>query len=49
MQQEKFNKKDLIIKYGDIGYKYYILEKGTAKVIIYEKGTDPNDPNIDKK
>jgi CRP-like cAMP-binding protein len=25
------------------------LEKGTAKVIVYEKGTDPNDPNLDKK
>lgn len=41
MQKEQFSKGELIIKYGDIGHKYYILSKGNIKVIVYNKGTDP--------
>ena len=49
MQKERFSKGEVIIKYGDIGYKYYILSRGKVKVTVYNKGTDPQDPNIDKK
>ena len=35
MTKECFQKDDLIIRYGDIGSKYYVLSKGTVKVIVY--------------
>ena len=41
-------KKELIIKYGDIGKEYFILSKGSVKVTVYNKDTDPNDPNLEK-
>lgn len=28
---------------------YYIISSGKVKVTVYEDGTDPNDPDIDKK
>jgi len=36
MKKEKFSKKDTIIKYGDMGTKYYILSKGNVKVTVYK-------------
>ena len=39
MMPEYFKTGENIIKYGDIGNKYYILAKGIVKVIVYEKGT----------
>jgi len=47
MKPEKFQKDDVIIKYGDQGQTYYILANGNVKVIVYSKGTDPKDPNLD--
>ena len=41
-------KKELIIKYGDIGKEYFILSKGSVKVTVYNKDTAPNDPNLEK-
>lgn len=49
MQKENFEKGGLIIKYGDIGHKYYVLSKGKVKVTVYNKGTDPKDPLIEQK
>lgn len=48
MKKERFEQGDLIIRYGDIGYKYYVLSKGKVKVTVYNKGTDAQDPNIDQ-
>ena len=47
MQYETFKKSEPIIKYGDFGDKYYILAKGSVKVVVYEQGTDPNDKNLE--
>lgn len=44
MTKKTFKQGELIIKYGDIGFNYYILAKGNVKVTVYNKGTDPNDP-----
>ena len=44
MTKKSFKEGELIIKYGDIGLIYYILAKGNVKVIVYDAGTDPNDP-----
>lgn len=35
MQIERFKRGELIIKYGDIGSKYYVLSKGNVKVTVY--------------
>lgn len=48
MTKKSFKKGELIIKYGDIGFNYYILAKGNVKVTVYNKGTDPNDPKLDQ-
>ena len=47
MRKESFKEDDQIIKYGDIGSKYYILLSGKVKVTVYKQGTDPTDPNIE--
>lgn len=39
----------MIIKYGDVGKEYFIMSKGSVKVIVYQKGTDPNDPDLKNK
>ena len=44
MRPEKYDPGKEIIRYGDEGNAYYILSKGTVKVIVYKKGTDPDDP-----
>jgi len=49
MQPQTYREGETIIKFGDIGSLYYILSKGDVKVIVYKKGTDPNDPDIDSK
>ena len=49
MTKKTFKEGELIIKYGDIGFSYYILAKGKVKVTVYNKGTDPNDPSIDNQ
>ena len=39
----------MIIKYGDIGTEYFILDSGVVEVIVYQDGVDPNDPKLMKK
>ena len=49
MTKKTFREGELIIKYGDIGFNYYILAKGNVKVTVYKEGTSPNDPQIENK
>jgi CRP-like cAMP-binding protein len=49
MKPQTFQTKELLIKYGDVGLEYFILSKGSVKITIYNKGTDPNDPELDQK
>ena len=42
----KYKKGDIIIKYGDLGKEYFVLLEGKVRVIVYEKGIDPNIPNL---
>lgn len=39
----------MIIRYGDIGNQYYILDTGVIEVIVYQDGAPPQDPNLHKK
>lgn len=48
MTKQTFKEGELIIKYGDIGYQYFVLSKGNVKVTVYKKGTDANDPELDQ-
>lgn len=41
MFKKSFVRNDLIIKYGDLGHEYYVLDKGVVEVIVYKEGTDP--------
>lgn len=41
---KKLSEGEPVIRYGDIGDKYYILKSGIVFVKVYEPGTDPNDP-----
>lgn len=49
MYQQHFNHEQEIIKYGDIGDKYFVLSQGTVKVKVYEPGTSPFDPQLESK
>ena len=49
MKPRVFQKDELIIKYGDIGNEYFILAKGDVQVIVYQKETPPNDPQLSEK
>jgi len=51
MAMKKVEKKtgELIIKYGEVGREYYILNSGTVKVIVYKQGTKKDDPKIEEK
>ena len=49
MKPQKFLKNEQIIKYGDVGKIYYILSKGSVKVILYNDGTKADDPQLKKK
>lgn len=44
MYQKSFKRNDLIIKYGDFGYDYYILDSGVVEIIVYLEDTSPQDP-----
>jgi len=44
MQPQKYTPGQKIIKYGDEGTTYYILSKGSVKVILYKDGTPASDP-----
>ena len=45
MKPMKFLKKEIIIKYGDIWSKYFILSKGSVKYTVYKQGTPANSPD----
>lgn len=49
MKPIKFLKKEIIIKYGDIGSTYYILSKGSVKVTVYQPGTQSNSIDLENK
>jgi len=49
MNYKRFNKGEILIKYGDVGKEYYVLIEGKVRVNVYEKGTDPNIANIHEK
>ena len=41
MKPEKYKVDDILIRYGDPGQTYYILARGSVKVIVYNNGTNP--------
>jgi CRP-like cAMP-binding protein len=47
MKVQQYLKKEIIIKYGDVGGSYFILSKGNVKVTVYKKGTPADDPNLE--
>jgi signal-transduction protein with cAMP-binding, CBS, and nucleotidyltransferase domain len=47
MKPEYFKRQENIITYGEVGNKYYILADGTVKVIVYQKGTAYDHPDLD--
>lgn len=49
MRPRKYKKGDDIIKYGEKGEEYFVMAKGTVRVLVYEKNADPKDPELDKK
>lgn len=49
MKPIKYLKKEIIIKYGDIGSTYFILSKGSVKVTVYQPGTPANSPDLENK
>lgn len=49
MQTVKFSKRNMIVRYGDLSINYYVLSKGKIKIIEYEEGTLPTDPDLDNK
>ena len=49
MKPQKFLKKEKIISYGDLGKEYFVLAKGNVRVVVYQPGTDPKDPDLEKK
>ena len=49
MKPQKFLKKEKVISYGDIGKEYFVLAKGNVRVVVYQPGTDPKDPDLEKK
>ena len=49
MQLKFFKRNDMIIRYGDVGNEYFILDKGVIEIQVYRSGADPNDPELPKK
>lgn len=46
MYPKSFKKDEYIIKFGDIGSEYYILNKGNVEVTVYKEGTKYDEPNL---
>ena len=44
MYLKTFQRNDMIIRYGDQGNEYFILDSGVIEVLVYQDGTDPSDP-----
>jgi signal-transduction protein with cAMP-binding, CBS, and nucleotidyltransferase domain len=49
MYLKTFLKDESIIRFGDLGSEYFILEKGHVEVIVYKEGTDPEDENLPER
>ena len=49
MSKQRFKDGDHIIRYGDQGKSYYVLTKGTVKVVVYNDGVSPFDPALSTK
>lgn len=39
----------MILRYGDIGDKYFILAEGIVRVKVYEQGANPFAPDLEIK
>lgn len=37
------------MKYGDLGEEYFLLAEGNVQVFVYNKDTDPDDPQLGEK
>lgn len=49
MQQRSYKDGELVIKYGDVGNEYFILDKGQVDIIVYKEGTSASDPELEQK
>lgn len=49
MSKQRFKDNEHIIRYGDQGKSYYVLTKGTVKVVVYNDGVSPFDPALSSK
>lgn len=49
MQEKRYTEGDIIIKYGDLGHEYYILDQGEVQIIVYNDGVSPDDAELDQK
>jgi CRP-like cAMP-binding protein len=49
MQIRNFKPEEQLITYGDQGKEYFILAEGRVRVLVYEPGTSPYDPDLAKK
>ena len=43
MFKKTYKRNEYILKYGDDGNQYFVIEKGVVEVIVYKENTDPND------
>lgn len=46
MSSRDYKANEKIIKYGDVGDEFFILERGEIEVLVYNQGAKPNDPNL---
>jgi CRP-like cAMP-binding protein len=46
MQSRTYEANEVIIKYGDVGHEYFIMDQGVVEILVYKEGTDPQDPEI---
>ena len=49
MQMSVYNSQEMILRYGDIGDKYFILAEGIVCVKVYEQGANPFSPDLENK
>jgi hypothetical protein len=49
MQMSVYNSQEMILRYGDIGDKYFILAEGIVRVKVYEQCANPFSPDLENK
>jgi CRP-like cAMP-binding protein len=49
MQQRSYKDGEFVIKYGDVGNEYFILDQGQVDIVVYKEGTSPTDPELESK